>query len=227
MIHKYGMKISKNKNIHNIISKYTNGNGIFITDETINKVKRKRIYVDNSINKHIQNWHKHILFISKNRVDKYPHGEVGILSIITDNIDIINSNDPYIQRLLSGIVILGDYNNINAGSNTDYIKALSIIKDSELIFMHSHPNGDTFSYTDINTFINTPTLGVLTVIGNNGNIYVLSKEYDFNEQNSRNFITSQVTKGLVEGFNIDKAKYEAAKNFLNNSSTFGITYIHD
>lgn len=47
------------------------------------------------------------------------------------------------------------------------------------IAVHNHPNGLTFSVGDIRQVLQRPNLKMLTAVGNDGSIYVMEKESDF------------------------------------------------
>lgn len=47
------------------------------------------------------------------------------------------------------------------------------------IFIHNHPSGATFSYTDLTSFLGDDQMLGLTAIGNNGNLYMAFKQSDY------------------------------------------------
>jgi len=52
--------------------------------------------------------------------------------------------------------------------------------DEPHILIHSHPSGGTFSHTDLQNFVFRENLMTMTAVGNNGQVYMLSKreQYD-------------------------------------------------
>jgi len=51
--------------------------------------------------------------------------------------------------------------------------------DAPYVMIHNHPDGQTFSHTDIMNFILRANLKTMTVIGNTGKVFVLQKGNDY------------------------------------------------
>ena len=90
-----------------------------------------------------------------------------------------------------------------------------------MMFMHNHPSTGTFSGTDFKTFCNNESLYIMTVVGNDGNVRVLTKLNEFNSSDALLYYYD-----LVKKYN----KYEnngarAMKELLKNCNKIGLEYV--
>lgn len=177
---------------------------IKITDIAITKVPLVHIagFLE-SEDKYISEMHRKLLEISKQNNDSK---EVGIM------VDII---DWTIWP------IIGDSQQVETRDNPDAYKALKTNRKHTLLFMHNHPSTGTFSGVDFKTFCNNQSLYAMTVVGNDGCVYVLVKKNDFDKD-----------KALMYYHNLALNKYKKYKNngtmamkeLLKNAQSIGLIY---
>ena len=132
----FEMKISSNRHPENIIKRELGEKGIVITQNTIDSVVCKRIFIEPEVNKMIQAWHRRILTLSAERIDSYPYGEVGILASLNMDKNIYTPKED--ASLKEGIVFYGNYYKIKVSEDSRYINAVANAKGRNLIFMHNH-----------------------------------------------------------------------------------------
>lgn len=91
------------------------------------------------------------------------------------------------------------------------------------VLLHTHPDGLTFSSTDVETFINSFNMSVLTAVGNDGSIYAMQK--------TENYIASDFVKAFVRIMpNLERAESETEfadiiNEFLNGADKYGVKFI--
>lgn len=177
---------------------------IKITDIAISKVPRTQLVgFTNEENRFIQEQHKILLAISKQDNNSE---EVGIL------VDIIHWETW---------VIMGKGNVIETKDNPDAYISLKGYPKNTLLFMHNHPSTGTFSGEDFKTFCLNPSLFIITVVGNDGNVRILEKQMGFSASEALSYY-----KNLAE------VKYKEYKNngtlamreLLKNCNRIGLHY---
>lgn len=135
-----------------------NNNISIITDDTINKIAKTKIFNDDRDDK-LYELHKSLLKHAK----KHKSAEVCILW------DYLTDKD---------VVIPGNIKGVNLRTNPD---AIELFKNSySILAMHNHPRNGLFSSVDIRTFAVRTSIRIMTVVCNDGTIYVLKKENNFN-----------------------------------------------
>ena len=91
--------------------------------------------------------------------------------------------------------------------------------DFELALSHNHPSTSNFSFADIDYFVVNDYLGLMSVVTNQGEIYVLRKtsSYDYNK-------TKEIEKALLEEYSLENQE-EMVKEFLKHCRKGGILYV--
>lgn len=176
---------------------------IFITDIAINKVPYvKTKEMTNYLAQIIQKEHKNILKIAKEE-----NNSNEVLSIIS-------------LRDLKIIHVKGDEFSVNPSNTIEVRTLFSIAKRKEIMYLHNHPSTNKFSLPDILSFIREGQLGLISVVTNQGEVYILqkSKLYDFNK-----------TKILFSKIYLDYTNHklthgEAVNQFLKQCYEGGIYY---
>lgn len=89
--------------------------------------------------------------------------------------------------------------------------------------IHSHPTGHMFSMDDIGTFTMNGDLSIMTVVGNNGKIYVLQKTDFFDVSGYSAYLNEQIEshpdyKKTAEGY------IAFMEEVLNESRKYGFAY---
>lgn len=177
---------------------------IAITDIAILKVPRVHIFgfkEDEDI--FIQKMHQKLLTMSK---ELNASKEVGIM------IDIIEWQTwP----------ILGDANEVETKKNPDAYIALKSYRKNTLIFMHNHPSTGTFSGVDFKTFCDNDTLYAMTVVGNDGSVYTLTKVAGFDSGKALAYYHDLAMNTYKEYVNNGTM---AMKELLENCEKIGLIY---
>lgn len=91
------------------------------------------------------------------------------------------------------------------------------------IAIHNHPSGHTFSEKDVITFLSNPFMQAISVIGNNGNTYLLEKSQEYNVSGYiQYFIDFQSQNAGRAG---SPGKYlEYMESLLKGGKPYGINY---
>ena len=86
------------------------------------------------------------------------------------------------------------------------------------IIIHNHPATRTFSMMDLGYFISKPQIGIITIVSNQGNVHILSKQAGFNRANCIGYLLQLRTK-----YNDDFDTI--VKEFLKTCGKVGIVYV--
>lgn len=180
---------------------------IKITDVAIEKVRKTQIFGFRSHeNEIIQNQHKRLLSISKNMNNSE---EVAIV------IDIIHWRTEVVIGKGNRVII---ENNPNANE-----MLLSSVKNTILV-MHNHPSTSTFSGEDFKTFCDNESIFVMTIVGNDGSVQVMEKQYNFDGVSAEikyiNIADQYKSKGYINNGTM------AMKYIVKNPNEFNILYKH-
>lgn len=210
------MRIQKN-DIARIRNAKNNG-AIIITDEIIEKIPCMHIFIEDYANKEVQRYIKTVLESAKNRKDNYLYGEVGVLvdkGIMKPGVEAISS------------ISYGDYARIDVSQDENYQNAILEHKGRNLMFIHNHPSGHSFSYSDIVTFVNTSRISTIIAVGNNGKIYVINKGLLYNPNEALKFMNNKALSFAEADKNRLQLKYyqdRAAAELLKRPDKFGFEY---
>lgn len=185
---------------------------IHITDIAIDKVHQTHIFgFDKEQNKHIQTLHKLVLKEAQNLNQLYNTNEmeVGILvDIHSWEHFVIKGKSPRKVELKNDL--------------KTYKKLISGYKN-QLMFMHNHPSTGTFSGEDFKMFCLHNSLYMMTVIGNDSSVYILTKTFEFNAE-----------KAIADYIHLSMEYYNkgykncngtlAIKAILKNAKQYGLIY---
>ncbi|MBO4396491.1 MAG: hypothetical protein J5819_09120 [Eubacterium sp.] len=152
-----------------MLTQKTRNKPIAITDIAISKVPRTRIQgFTSEQNARVQELHKEVLQTAQELNQKYHNDEMEA-AILLDLFDMntywkVEGKKPRRVRMKD-----------NPEANT----AMQTWNTNRFLLMHNHPSTGTFSAKDILTFCNTDSIYILTVIANNGTVYILRKGIHF------------------------------------------------
>lgn len=91
------------------------------------------------------------------------------------------------------------------------------------VLIHNHPNGMTFSFEDIKSFIRNADMVILTAVGNNGNVYAVQKtEAYLGADFLKKFIS---ILPLYEEAETEMERAEIINRFLKGGENYGIKFI--
>ena len=93
------------------------------------------------------------------------------------------------------------------------------------IFIHNHPSGAVFSYTDLTSFALNETMQGMTAVGNDGNVYVLSKAEDYDGFYFIKSLSelSPLLKGFVDAHDV-KGYIQAIETLLKEAKAYGVYF---
>ncbi|MCD2345808.1 minor capsid protein [Clostridium guangxiense] len=138
------------------------GSKIDITDIAIDKVPIVDIIgFDDNQNKLLQQKHQKLLKIAQGDNDSNE-----VLNVLT--------TDFYNEAMT-----LGSQNGVDPGGNPQAVALMRTATENSVGWIHNHPGGSTFSYTDIGQFLK-PQLKFITIVTNQGKVFVLDKKDSFN-----------------------------------------------
>ena len=114
-----------------------------------------------------------------------------------------------------------------ADPKKDGLEQVSILAiEGPHISMHNHPSSEIFSPTDILQFIKRFDTNIMTVVGNNGTVYLLRKT---DQYNAAAFLKNYLTfLERVEKVSARKNPYElvdVVHGFLSGVDKYGIEFI--
>ena len=177
---------------------------IYITDVAIDSVDRVKPsdFTDEQA-ENMQIKHKELLKLAK---DKNESNEVLF-------IDDLNFK--------SEVQILGEEFVVSPAKNPF---AVSVVRNAErqsLIYLHNHPSTNNFSIADIDTFICEGSIKAMSVVTNQGEVYVLNKKADYEYNKARQLMSD--TFYSFEEDEIDNNEF--VKRFIKKCNEGGIEYV--
>ena len=206
---KYNMKIANRGGL--------NKNGCYTFSElNINNLPDINAFKNEAINKLIIDGCKQVLRESMSIKNKYRYGEIGLLLSFGH---IISKKDdrPKICKLYHGT-----YHHIT--TNPEYYNIVNTRGTKDLIFIHNHPNGSSFSGADILELTGVNNLNSVVAVGNRHNLFVLidvkKDKSAYNEINE--YIKNQKEHNSV--LDETELRNKAAHVILNNPDNYGLMY---
>lgn len=123
------------------------------------------------------------------------------------------------------IKVLGDEHSVNIEQSSQ-VNALKMnAYMGELVVAHNHPTTRNFSFSDIGVFVIDEYIATLSVVTNQGQVYVMQKSDDFHYDEARQLINALVDQYELLDYPEDEARQEAAaKEFLKKTGKVGIWY---
>jgi len=137
---------------------------ILITNIAISKVPYIKVLgLSEDVCKAIQIEHKEILKISQTDNDSNE-----VLSLM-------------LKDLSANVRVMGSEFEVRPADNPEAVSLFNKAQRYEMMYLHNHPSTNKFSLADLMTFIKYGNIGVMSVVTNQGNAYILSKtvEYDY------------------------------------------------
>lgn len=150
----------------------------------------------------MQECHKELLRISKNRNES---NEVLL-------IDDLNFKEE--------IVLMGDEFTVAPSKNPFAVSRIAHSDRQTLVYMHNHPSTNNFSVGDIDTFICEGAIKTITVVTNQGEVYVLNKLKNYDYTKSRTILT-EIFRSFPNGEIEDK---EFVAEYLKCCREGGVEY---
>lgn len=146
---------------------------IYITETAIDKVSEVKIKgFSDSQNKHLKSKHKELLEVAKNK---------------NNSNEVLKICD---MDFKSDVTVLGDEFGVNPNSNPFAVSVVRNAEPNSLAFLHNHPSTNNFSIADIDTFIGNKNIGLMSVVTNQGNVYIVHKNEKYSYHKSREILMS-------------------------------------
>lgn len=169
-----------------------------ITQENIDAVKRIDILgFDDEEIETIKNLHKKLL---KRSMNKNRSNEVGML---------VNLQD------WSDIMINGTENGITLKNNAMAYELLCTAPKNSLLFFHNHPKNSCFSERDLESFLTSDAIILMSVVCNNGRLYYLVKMDTF-DKDAALFYYEKIYEETESG---------SVREFLRTCGTIGLKFL--
>lgn len=154
---------------YSVVAQKKRSRPIAITDIAISKVPRTQIFgFTNEQNAFIQEQHKEVLRIARELCKR--NNSNGMEAVIL--LDTHTWDSWVIEGKRDRLVDIND--------NPKAKEILDTSPKNSLILLHNHPSTGTFSARDLRTFCNNDSIYIMTAVGNDGSIYILRKDVDFN-----------------------------------------------
>lgn len=120
----------------------------------------------------------------------------------------------------SEVQVLGSEFVVSPGRNPFAVSVIAHADRYSLIYLHNHPSTNTFSVGDIDTFVCERAIKVMSVVTNQGEVYVLNKLDNYSFENTRQLLTD-----IFNRFPDDEIDDKAfVKQFLARCGEGGIEY---
>lgn len=163
-------ELIKEANAYTLMEQHTYGK-IKITDEAIMSVpfvSYPGFSLDECMKLHEMS--KEVLMLAKQNND----GNEVAITYSLDHQELEQSGEKY------KTIVYGTERDVDLMADTDTYHLINTSENVAIINLHNHPTGRSFSINDITLFLVTPSVKLMTVIGNNGNLYYMLKgdEYD-------------------------------------------------
>ena len=198
-----GLKTEEEFDNDNLRSLYDyNNDKIDITDNAINRIKKVYLsgYNHNELI-NLQEKHKDILRLSK---EKNQNMEVAVVTLLTNN---------------ENIIVFGTENNVWLGRDPAIKRIIMMSGYNTVCISHNHPNCTTFSYDDLDVFMN-PAVKSLTIVTNKGKVMALNKKKNIDYLHIFEYI-----KNVKSKYSFEKEQPKIMKELLKGLQDFGIEYI--
>ena len=160
--------------------------------------------------------------------DKNDSSEVAITYDLDNRLDISEGVKPIMDK--AG-VCYGTCDEMDLFSDPQTMRIVLGARSIAVINIHNHPSCSSFSTVDISSFLRETAIKLMIVIGNNGELYYLSKNpTTFNYYKARKYLNdigNVVHPGINENSILTaKEQREVADLFLKNAVNFGMEYKH-
>lgn len=129
----------------------------------------------------------------------------------------------------AGAIYSPDMKLLERRAGDDAMQQISMPRyDEPHILIHSHPSGGTFSHTDLQNFVFRENLMTMTAVGNNGQVYMLSKREQYD--GFKTYIALNTELPVLEKFveSDDLQGYlSEIDSFIRELRSYGVEFIED
>lgn len=193
----------KSEDVGNLEQAKKRDHKIFITDTAIEKVSLvKPSDFSYSQASPMKSKHKELLNVAKKQNNS---NEV----LFIENLDFNNE-----------VRISGNEFVVSPGKNLFAVSVIAHAERQSLIYLHNHPSTNTFSVGDIDTFVCEKAIKAISVVTNQGEVYILNKLDNYSFNNTRKLL-NEIYQSYPNG-DIDDRDF--VKKFLKRCYEGGIEY---
>lgn len=178
----------------------------------------------------------HKIYITDTAIDKV--GKVNLSDFSQEQIDDMqikhkdllrlakeknNSNEVLLiddLNLKSEVQIFGDEFVVSPAQNPFAVSVIGNAKSRSLIYMHNHPSTNNFSVADLDTFICEGAIKAMSVVTNQGEVYILNKKSEYEYNKARNLMAEVFNS--FDGEEIDNNEF--VRRFIKQCHKGGIEY---
>lgn len=178
----------------------------------------------------------HKIYITDTAIDKV--GKVNLPDFSQEQIDDMqikhkdllrlakeknNSNEVLLiddLNLKSEVQIFGDEFVVSPAQNPFAVSVIGNAKRRSLIYMHNHPSTNNFSVADLDTFICEGAIKAMSVVTNQGEVYILNKKSEYEYNKARNLMAEVFNS--FDGEEIDNNEF--VRRFIKQCHKGGIEY---
>ena len=141
---------------------------IFITDVAIEKVSYVHVAgLSERICKAIQEEHKELLRIAQKE---------------NDSNEVLTVWNFMLSRKIR---VMGTENYVNVATSPEAYGIVASSDAKSVMYLHNHPSTNLFSLADIDTFVSERNVGTMSVVTNQGNVYILNKTNNYSYNSAR------------------------------------------
>lgn len=208
----------------NLINDYNKNKKIKINDEIIDGLPLIAYPdLDTKQNLKINELAKKVLYTSKYENN---NNEV-VITYSLDEKELKSKNKTYMT------MIKGEKSETNIEEDTETYHLLNTIRNAVIVNIHNHPSGSDFSMNDIMFFISYSSVKLMVLIPNDGGIFYLSKNKDFDRRKNVHVFGNIISKVKPEAYNngiidFNKLSYDEmsdiAERYTKISHSLGVDY---
>ena len=121
----------------------------------------------------------------------------------------------------SEVAVKGGEFKVSPASNPFAISIIAHAERQSLLYLHNHPSTNTFSIGDIDTFCCEKAIKAMSVVTNQGEVYVLNKTGKYSFEETKKLLTS-IYDSFPDGEIDDK---DFVKKFLKECYKGGVEYV--
>ena len=181
----------------------TRDHKIYITDIAVSKISRVDLS-DFSEEQCITMQEKHKTLL-------------GIAQTQNDSNEVLFIDD---LEFKSEVTVLGDEFKVSPAKNPFAVSVIINADRQSLVYMHNHPSTNNFSVGDIDTFVCENAIKIMSVVTNQGNVYIMNKLSNYSYDSTRNLL-NDIYNSFPDG-EIDDREFVSI--FLKRCKEGGIEY---
>lgn len=197
-----------------------------ITDVAISKIPYV-LYPELNLNEDLI-IHEFAEFLLKQSQTNNKNNEIAITYDLSNKLEI---KDGFSEIMNNCGICYGNENEIELFADTKTMSVICRAEDIAVVNIHNHPSCSTFSVQDISFFLSETAVKLMVVVGNNGELYYMSKNSEkYNFKDAIKYFGSIVEKVHPNApdtykWTVDEMR-SVSDAFLKNCNQIGIQYKH-